>query len=333
MNNYLIRTRIVAALALPILGLLWLSGMVLTSKYEILIVTERLAGLTKFATTISAAVHELQKERGLSAGFLASKGASYREQLASQRASVDQARQLLTDAMALESQHPGSATLSQATELLGTLASTRNRIDSLSIPGPDSFAFYTNLIGALLGGVSDLTLGSTDIRVANLATAYLHLVQGKERAGQERAVGNGVVSSGSITPEDFRRLTELAAFQEADFGNFDRFSAPELVTALKAASTGGGEVNAMRKAMASELHNRKITAFTAPEWFQARTNRINRLKGVEDRAAQALASQAGAVRDEALRALLVTASVVAMLMVITIVLATAIVRGVSGPLT
>jgi methyl-accepting chemotaxis protein len=333
MNQFKIQSRIIFAILLPIFWLLWSSGTVLIGKYETVISTDRLIKLSALATDISAVVHELQKERGLSAGFLASKGGNYRDQLAIQRKSVDQSRQNLMAAIAAGSEVSKSAAMSQAENMLDGIASTRNKIDGLSIPVPDSFAFYTNLIGALLGGVSDLTLGSSDIRVANLSTAYYHLVLGKERAGQERAIGNGAVSSGSFTPENFRRLTELAAFQEANFRIFDRYSPPDLIAALKDAASGSSEVDTMRQAMARELLNGKVTAFTAQEWFQATTNRINRIKDVEDRAAQALAVQAGAIHDEAFRAMVWTSSVVGFLLVITIVLTIVIVRGISGPLT
>ena len=89
----------------------------------------------------------------------------------------------------------------------------------------------------------------------------------------------------------------------------------------------------MRQAMARELISGKITAFTAPEWFQATTNRINRLKDVEDRAAQALAAQAKTIHEESLGALVLNFSIIGLLLVITTVLAFAIVRGISGPLT
>ncbi|MCB1775576.1 MAG: nitrate- and nitrite sensing domain-containing protein, partial [Gammaproteobacteria bacterium] len=49
----------------------------------------QLGELAAFGTRVSALVHELQKERGASAGFLGSKGAKFGPELAAQRKQTD----------------------------------------------------------------------------------------------------------------------------------------------------------------------------------------------------------------------------------------------------
>ncbi len=333
LNNMWIRTRILLAIVLPISGLLWLAGTALVQKYQTVTATEQLGRLTGLTSDISALIHELQKERGLSAGFIASRGAVYRDQLTAQRQEADRASRRLTTVLATM---PTDATLSapivHAQALLGDLENRRGRITRLEMTGPESFAFYSETIGALLGGVTQLALLSTDTRISNVTAAYLHLMQGKERAGQERAIGNGIFSSGAITPEQFRRLIELAAAQDTNFRVFERFAPPELVAMLKSALESNKDVDGMRLAVERELVSGKVTAFTPPQWFQTTTARIDRFKAVEDRTAQVLAALAAKIHDEAFRALVTTAALVSVLLLLTGLVVAIIVLGISRPL-
>ena len=50
---------------------------------------ERVGALTETVTDTSALVHEVQRERGLSGGFLGSKGTELRAELTAQRSRTD----------------------------------------------------------------------------------------------------------------------------------------------------------------------------------------------------------------------------------------------------
>ena len=81
MDKLSLRLRLFLVMALPIAGLLYFSAAEVLSRLK----TEHEIGamrqLTDLAVAASAIVHELQKERGISAGFIGSKGERFRNEL------------------------------------------------------------------------------------------------------------------------------------------------------------------------------------------------------------------------------------------------------------
>ena len=327
MDNLPVRLRILNALALPVLSLIVLTGLVVLDKYRSATIADRVVFLADFASDLGHCIHELQKERGLSAGFAASRGAVYRQELPAQRLKTDEARSKLERTLA----GPGAAfsrseTVAGIRDGLGALGQRRESIDRLAASGPEVIASYSGLISALLLGASDLTRVSANPRIDALTGAYLSLLQGKELAGQERATGNMALASGSITPHLFARLVELAAAEETNFAAFERVAPAGLTAALTEVRRAGGEVEAMRAAFERALAGTP-PPFSAPDWFKATTARIDRLKDVEDAVARSLLGLAGDQRKEAFDTLTTTASAVALVLLITAALVVVIVRG------
>ncbi len=77
LENIKIGKRVALALVLPVLGMLAFSGFSVFDKYETSAEMGKVMELSEIAAVISAAVHEMQKERGMSAGFIASKGIKF----------------------------------------------------------------------------------------------------------------------------------------------------------------------------------------------------------------------------------------------------------------
>ena len=330
MDNLPVRFRILNALALPVLALVLLTGLVVLDKYRSATLADRVVFLADLASDLGQCIHELQRERGLSAGFTASRGTSYRQELPAQRARTDEARLKLGRTLL----GPGAAfsrpeTVAHIRDDLGGLDQRRDAVDRLALAGPEVITAYTGMISSLLLGASDLTRVDVSPEITALASAYLHLLQGKELAGQERATGNMILAGGHIDPHLFGRLVQLAAGEETHFADFARLAPPDLAAALAEARRAEGEVTAMRAAFEPYLGAGTAPAFTAPDWFKATTARIDRLKTVEDAAARSLTERAAAERGSAFDALTSTAGGVGLVLLVTALLVTVIVRGLS----
>ena len=87
---------------LPLIGLLFFSVSKVISSYEInsKIATEsaQVIRLAELSVTSSNLVHELQKERGLTAGYIGSSGSKFADKLPEQRVQTDE-KLLLFEAM------------------------------------------------------------------------------------------------------------------------------------------------------------------------------------------------------------------------------------------
>ena len=86
------KQKIIALLILPILGFLWLSVSAISKGVETTSEMSSLNQLTRLSVVYSELVHELQKERGMTAGFIGSQGTKFVSELSSQRVSADKRR-------------------------------------------------------------------------------------------------------------------------------------------------------------------------------------------------------------------------------------------------
>jgi methyl-accepting chemotaxis protein len=117
-----IRGRIILAFALPLIGMVVLSAFLLVSNWRSASELASLARLVALAPKMSALVHELQKERGNSAGFIGAKGqGDFVDRLVKQRAATDRA--IDSKVAALEK---SAAEIGKVVELIDQLASQTN---------------------------------------------------------------------------------------------------------------------------------------------------------------------------------------------------------------
>ena len=72
-----LKAKLLVITRLPLLGILFFVGLPLVDSRRTPQQAEQLGQISAFAAKASALVHELQQERGMSAGCIGSKGASF----------------------------------------------------------------------------------------------------------------------------------------------------------------------------------------------------------------------------------------------------------------
>ncbi|HIP75806.1 MAG TPA: hypothetical protein EYH12_01375 [Psychromonas hadalis] len=87
--NLSIRCKLFGLTLFPLLGFTCFSVYNFSENYQEKVVLEKMLVLTESESVSASLVHELQKERGASAGFLGSKGAKFGERLIKQRQSTN----------------------------------------------------------------------------------------------------------------------------------------------------------------------------------------------------------------------------------------------------
>jgi methyl-accepting chemotaxis protein len=251
---------------------------------------------------INGVVHELQKERGMSAGFIGSRGARFRSELATQHGDTDKARAAL-DGWLGEADPAvlGSAMMeavSAAQKRLSELQDTRAKVSGLSIAGPESFAFYTSTIEQLVKGLEIAANAAEDVGLARGMTAYLMFVRAKEEAGRERASINGLFAANS--PADValhRRIITILTAQETYLSTFRSMAPKAWNDALQAVlDSEPGRATAAMRQVALERMDTGTFGVEPTKWFGTITLKIDLLKVEEDRIAKTLMDQADALR-------------------------------------
>ena len=86
-----LKTQLFAVFWALSLAMLYYAVSAILADRQTLQALDRIVDAQQIAITSGGLAHELQKERGLSAGFISSKGEKFREALASQRQLTDQA--------------------------------------------------------------------------------------------------------------------------------------------------------------------------------------------------------------------------------------------------
>ena len=96
MNLKSIRVRLLLLFSALVLGMAWYLVADVSHQFARLQEGSRISAVSEVAVASSALVHELQKERGLSAGFIGSRGEKFRAELEKQRQSSMPQKEVLS---------------------------------------------------------------------------------------------------------------------------------------------------------------------------------------------------------------------------------------------
>lgn len=284
-------TRLFLLVAMPLAGMLWVATANTLDKAKLASDMGHLQSLVGITRQAGNLAHELQKERGMSVGFLGSKGANFATELPQQRARTDESLKPLQQALDnfnLDHFDPKlGQEVARVRDILGNLPSKRQAISAQQIPTGEAIAHYTRTINALLGIPGLLPHLSPDREIARLGSAYNALLQSKERAGIERATLSNAFGADHFTPDILVRFLGNHAEQATWYGLFTQ-QAPESLSSFAREQMQGPwaqEVETMRKTAITRMQESSL-GLDAKQWFKLATQRIDAMKAVEDRAAE-----------------------------------------------
>jgi methyl-accepting chemotaxis protein len=208
-----LKSKLILMAAIPALALLYFAGSGVLERQATSKEMVKLEALVDVSVEIGALVHEMQKERGMSASFIASKGEKFAAELPAQREKTDQAFATLQTTLKGFDSSSYSAGLKilvdTAVGNLGELATKRGLISALGIEGSQSSAYYTKAIASLLDVPAQVSMLSSHSEISRLAASYSSLLQAKERTGRERALLAAVFVADQFTPETLSRFLKI----------------------------------------------------------------------------------------------------------------------------
>lgn len=298
-KNLSLKIKLLLIVAFPLGAYLFSSGVNLLDDYSLQSSSNAVYELSSLSTQISALVHELQKERGASAGFLGSKGTKFGSKLTAQRRDTDlqnQALKAALDTFNLEHFNPNLATLIQkATSQVANIDKERQAIASQQSSVKDAVVYYTTCNTYLLDVIGYMTHLTPDVRMAASISAYFNFLQSKERAGKERAVLSGVFSKGSFSGATYANFIQLITEQDTYLRVFEAIASQKEQQFYKATVQGAAvdKVLQMRQvAKQVNLDSSKQFGIDPVDWFETITQKINLLKQVEDKLSQGVQEKA-----------------------------------------
>lgn len=228
---------------------------------------------------VNDAVHELQKERGQSAGYTASKGANFATSLPELRKSTDAALAQLEEHYFSGQSVPETAI--QARRTLKELRETRQNITALNLTVPELAGWYTGIITNLLDATASIDGQRADNGIIHLVESRILTGYAKENAGLERATGAVMLGSGAAKPKVHERFLELGSGQFILLGLAAKTAhLPEMMQKVEQAAMDIG-VAKMRLDLTAWGYGGAKPRFSGPEWFAASTQWIDFLREKE----------------------------------------------------
>ena len=275
-----------------------------------------LAATSALTRATGNTIHQLQRERGLSNLLLASGGQRAADTLAQQIIATNPtlaALQQAFDQLDLVQQRPGSATrlysmIAYALQGLQALPTLRDTVARLDWNTPRATRAYSQLVTALLSVVFEAADTATDPDISRLLVGMFHFMQGKELAGQERAVGTAMFAAGTARAPDQLQLQQLIESQQRCLQTFEDFASEAALQLWR--RTGQHEVSLqlarLRSVLAARTPHGALNCDTSRPWFDYCSERIDQMKAVEDTLAehlQALCQHKAVLAGQALQRL------------------------------
>jgi methyl-accepting chemotaxis protein len=306
-------TPLVVMTALLLAAIVGLCALVVLPRLAAMQDMARVRDTVQVSAELGEVVHRLQIERGTSVLFL---GGGEAAVLETRRGETDRAVAQLTAALSRTAETDIRALAAPIAARLEGRQRVRAGVSERRLPRPEVLVVYTDIITALLDDVARLGQLGRDPGIAQQARLGLNLMRAKEQAGIERATVAGILGDRRLDAAAFRRLIEIVARQELyleqALGALDdaqrRFvsetvqgSGVEMVLRVRRALLEGGPGGA--------------PDIRPGDWFQASTERIDRLRTVEERLRGDLLSHAESIVENARSTLILTVSFAGLLVV------------------
>ncbi len=334
-SNLKIRNKIALMLLVPVVGLLYFAYSEVSSKKNLADQMETVQVYAEIAVKSSAMVHELQKERGMTAGYIGSKGSMFGSELPAQRGLTDERMAALRTQMQAVDQSvlndAFKSAINKGLRDLDRIDEIRRSVTSLQIAAGDAIGYYTQVNNQFLSVIGEIAKGSVSAELSVLVTSYVTFLQSKERAGIERAVLANVFAADRFTPALFRQFISLISAQDMFESQFMAFARPEHVNYYQSTMTGDF-IDATRemRTVALEKADQGKFGIDPQNWFKMQTGKINLLKEVEDRLSEDLLAIEAATAKQAnavvIKSLIVVAVILLVMVVSVYFIARAIIR-------
>ncbi len=253
--------------------------------------------LTTLATRIGGMTHELQKERGASAGFLASQGRNFADALPKQRALSDAQLQIVRDALVALQKDPRATPqlktmVRDVVSQMDALPGLRSKIDAQSVDLPTAVGTITALNRSAIKLLPEIGKSISQSEAARAVQRHAIFMTAKDIVGLERATGaaglaRAQAGDGVVPPAIKSRFMDLVKEQEALLNIYKSIASETVEGALNDLESASPTVNVrrMRDVIVSDDRER-ISNLSPEDWFKTITGMINLVKATEDAGAE-----------------------------------------------
>jgi len=287
LNSMSIKGKMILMSIFQVMTLIYFAGSETYRHIEFQGVVEKTRDMVEVSKALSRLVHETQKERGASAGFIGSNGKKFTIKLPKQReltnSRLEEYKRVISKLDIKSFGRGFEEKIKKLNGFLNRLDDIRRRVSNLQISLREEVTFYTDMNHAMLQIVVEASKVAPDKLISMNLVSYQLFLEAKERAGVERAVLSATFASDSFAPGMYEKFLMLVSQQETYIGSFQSVACKCMLDiynryindpsfkrvqefreiAMKKARGGGFGVN-------------------AEEFFDVITKKINVLKKIDD---------------------------------------------------
>ena len=255
--------------------------------YEKKVYLEKLQTITELSIDISLTVDELQKERGVSGGYLSSKGKKFVDDLSAKWIQTDiQIRKLNKHLNKINfDNYPQELTdkIELYQNTLKDLKGMREKVENLTISITKAISYYTQLNKTLLDIISISAKISENAVMSKTLSAYYNFLQVKEHAGMERALLTDVFIKDKFVGDQFRLFISLVASQNAYLNSFLAIADQDSINFYTVSIENSPSVAQVQKMRDIAIAKNMAGNFrvNSKKWFDAMSNKISLLKDID----------------------------------------------------
>lgn len=295
-NNSTLRNKILLIVVPLFLIIIVLFSFWFIEEYKRITESKNIIDSVKLSNESNEIVHNLQKERGLSQGYIASSGEKFREELASVRKDTDQTYQIFIEFVdkneglikVFKIEDAVNKIIKKREELL----ELRKRIDAINVTPQEAFNFYSDYIIDYIDLVKFIQANINYSILRNIMRAYYDFSYYKEYAGRERATLNRIITQRSLSLTNYGNYINIYTLQYNYFKHFqDRIRNLEKVKQIYNENVNQ-ELEKKVQSYREMVLKEKWEDITPEEWFKVSTQRIDNLKVIEEKIGQILIEEA-----------------------------------------
>ena len=293
LRNTSIKLRLATLVVIPIIVITIFATIAVKSQYEVSQNMSNVRKVTSLNIIVSSLVHETQKERGLTSGFITSSGVRFKNKLEDQREVTNNKLDVLETFLGTISlkniSKDTNDILKTAFVDLNNLQEKRAKIDRLNLSSHEAIRYYSDLNERLLNTIVTTVKISNNSVITDDIIAFSNFLFSKERAGVERAIGTSTFAKKKFSKGMKGKLNSLISSQRLYMNNFLLYANKDNKKYYQQIINNSivEEVNKMRSVL---LDDQELANFGVEPniWFETITGKINLLKKIDDYLAQSL---------------------------------------------
>ncbi len=341
-SNLSIRNKLLFLLSLPMSMLLILSINLVLDEQNVNHKLQDIRLGSHFFGIAGGLAHQLQRERGMSAGFIGSKGEKFKQELSAQQQATEKAiKEYKEMIMSMKQDYNAYDHIEGSVKLtldnLIQLTQTRNSVDDLRLSVADAVTYYSAVNASLFDTIAVIIqLGynldhSESVDLSLMQSSLYAFFQMKERAGIERAVLTATFAKDQFSNSSLQKVIRLIAEQNIYKDMFLKTAEGDyrklMLTFLDSEQVQ--QVETLRTVALNHAQDGHF-GVEPSDWFATISKKIGLLRQMEIELLGDLQSETDALANSAMQKLIAVAFTCLLIIILSLLFARLVTTGLSS---